>query len=298
MRILLTGGTGFLGSYIYKALSNNHEVITLGRSEKNSIQADFNKELPTLPVVDWVIHAASPAHFIPKTAAEKQSFFDVNVIGTERLLNGLTEIPKIFVYISTVAVYGLEEGEMIKESASLNADTPYGRSKVEAENLIQDWARENEVMTFIFRLPLVVGENPPGNLSAIAKAIKKKIYFRIGKGENKKSMVLAEDVANLIPQLEDKKPGIYHLCDPHPSCLSEIDSSIASQYAFKVKTLPDLPITLAAKIGDLIPFFPINSLKVKKLSNTLTFDTGKAISELGWKPNSVLEFLKNNTITS
>ena len=169
---------------------------------------------------------------------------------------------------------------------------------MEAENLIQDWARENEVMTFIFRLPLVVGENPPGNLSAIAKAIKKKIYFRIGKGENKKSMVLAEDVANLIPQLEDKKPGIYHLCDPHPSCLSEIDSSIASQYAFKVKTLPDLPITLAAKIGDLIPFFPINSLKVKKLSNTLTFDTGKAISELGWKPNSVLEFLKNNTITS
>lgn len=298
MRILLTGGTGFLGSYIYKALTNNHEVITLGRSKKNSIQADFNKELPALPAVDWVIHAASPAHFIPKTAAEKQSFFDVNVIGTERLLNGLAELPKIFVYISTVAVYGLEEGEMIKESASLNADTPYGRSKVEAENLIQNWARKNEVKTFIFRLPLVVGENPPGNLSAIAKAIKKKIYFRIGKGENKKSMVLAEDVANLIPQLEDKKPGIYHLCDPLPARLSEIDSSIASQYDFKVKTIPDLPITLAAKIGDLIPFFPINSLKVKKLSNTLTFDTGKAVSELGWKPNSVLEFLKNNTITS
>lgn len=298
MRVLLTGGSGFLGSYIYKTLANNHEMITIGRSKKNIIQANFNKELPKLPEVDWVIHAASPAHFIPKTAAEKQSFFDVNVTGTERLLKGLTELPKIFVFISTVAVYGLDEGEMIMESASLDADTPYGKSKIEAECLIQNWAKENGVKTFILRLPLVVGKNPPGNLSAIAKAIKNKIYFRIGKGENKKSMVLAEDVARLIPHLEDKKPGIYHLCDPQPASLSEIDSAIASLYGYKVKTLPDLPIILAAKLGDLFPFFPINSLKFKKLTNTLTFDTGKAISELGWKPNSVLDFLKNNTITS
>ncbi|MBN3518700.1 NAD-dependent epimerase/dehydratase family protein [Algoriphagus lutimaris] len=298
MRVLLTGGSGFLGSYIYKALANNHDVITLGRSGKNTLQADFNKELPALPNVDWVIHAASPAHFIPKTESEKQSFFDINVSGTEKLLKGLTKLPKIFVFISTVAVYGLEEGEMIKESASLNADTPYGKSKAEAEILIQNWAKVNGVKAFIFRLPLVVGKNPPGNLSAIAKSIKKKMYFRIGKGLNKKSMVLAEDVANLISQLETKPSGIYHLCDPQPASLSEIDASIAAQFGYKVKTIPDLPITLAAKIGDLLPFFPLNTLKVKKLSSTLTFDTKKAINELNWKPNSVLGFLKNTSIIS
>ncbi|MEN2281255.1 NAD(P)-dependent oxidoreductase [Algoriphagus sp. SE2] len=298
MRILLTGGTGFLGTYIFKALQKDHEIITIGRSKKNMLKADLSKDLPTIPSVDWVIHAASPAHFIPKTESEKQSFFDINVGGTEKLLRSLKEIPKVFVYISTVAVYGLDKGEFIKESAPLKADTPYGKSKIEAENLILQWAEKNKVKTFIFRLPLVVGKNPPGNLSAIAKAIKKKIYFRIGKGLNQKSMVLAEDVANLISQLESKKPGVYHLCDPIPASLSEIDSSIASQFGYNVKTIPDLPIRIAAKIGDLFPFFPINSLKVKKLSSTLTFDTQKAINELNWKPTSVLDFLKKTSIIS
>ncbi|SIN81231.1 NAD-dependent epimerase/dehydratase family protein [Algoriphagus halophilus] len=298
MKVLLTGGTGFLGAYIFKALQKEHEVITLGRSAKNSLQADFSKDLPSIPSVDWVIHAASPAHFIPKTESEKQSFFEVNVGGTEKLLRGLKEIPKLFVYISTVAVYGLDEGDMVRESTPLNGENPYGKSKIEAENLILEWAEKNGVKTFIFRLPLVVGENPPGNLSAIAKAIKKKMYFRIGKGLNKKSMVLAEDVAKLIGELAHKPPGIYHLCDPAPASLSEIDSSIASRFGYRVKTIPELPIQLVAKIGDLFPFFPLNSLKVKKLSSTLTFDTQKAIDELNWKPNSVLGFLKNTSIIS
>lgn len=296
MKVLLTGGTGFLGTYILKALQNDHEVLTMGRSKKNILQADFNQKLPKIPAVDWVIHAASPAHFIPKTESEKQYFFDINVSGTKKLIEGLNEVPKIFVYISSVAVYGLDEGELVQESAPLLADSPYGKSKIEAENLILNWSKEKGVKTFIFRLPLVVGENPPGNLSAIAKAIKNKVYFRIGKGENKKSMVLAEDVANLICHLENQPEGIYHLCDPLPASLSEIDSSIASHFAYQIKTIPDFLLVFAAKIGDLVPFFPLNSLKVKKLSNTLTFDTQKAIHQLNWKPNSVLDFLRTSKI--
>lgn len=298
MRILLTGGTGFLGTYISETLRKNHEVFTLGRSELNTIRADLSKEIPDLPTVDWVIHAASPAHFIPKTDAEKQSFFDINEEGTKRLLVRLNVAPKVFIYISTVAVYGLDEGEMISESTSLNPNTAYGKSKLRAENHILDWFEEKETKVFILRLPLVVGINPPGNLSAIAKAIQKKIYFRVGKGGNKKSMVLAEDVAELLEQLSEKKPGIYHICDPNSASLAEIDEAIASHYNYKIKEIPEFAIKVAAKVGDLLPFFPINNLKVKKLSSTLTFRSDKAKAELGWNPKSVLEFLKNTPIIS
>ncbi|SFT40463.1 Nucleoside-diphosphate-sugar epimerase [Algoriphagus locisalis] len=296
MKILLTGGSGFLGKYISAVLSEENELITVGRSPKNTIQADLSKYIPDLPAVDWVIHAASPAHFVPKTAAEEQSFYDTNVGGTQKLLDKILTPPSVFVFISTVAVYGLEEGELIKETQELNPTTPYGKSKVAAEELIQNWAKLHQVKLFILRLPLVVGTNPPGNLSAIARMIKRKMYLRVGKGLNKKSMVLAEDVARLLPGLEDKLPGIYNLCDPDPASMCEIDSALASHYNFKIRSIPEFLLKTAGKLGDLIPFFPVNTLKVSKLSCTLSFDSSKARKELGWRPQSVLEYLKKETI--
>lgn len=296
MKILLTGGSGFIGKCIVNVLSEKHELITLGRSSSNNIVADLSKNLPVLPVVDWVIHAASPAHFVPRTPEEEQSFFDTNVGGTQKLLDKILVPPRMFIYISTVAVYGLDEGEQIEESQKLNPVTPYGKSKVTAEKLIQNWAVLQNVKVFILRLPLVVGVNPPGNLSSIAKMIRRKMYLRVGEGLNKKSMVLAEDVARFLPVLEDKVPGIYHLCDPNPTSLSQIDSAIASHYNYNIKSIPELIIKVTGKLGDLIPLIPVNSMKIKKLSSTLTFSSEKAMKELDWRPRSVLEFLEKEKI--
>lgn len=296
MKILLTGGTGFLGSYISNVLSEGHELITIGRSAKNTIQADFSKDIPDLPEVDWVIHAASPAHFVPRTTEEEQAFFDTNVGGTQKLLDKIQVPPQVFIFISTVAVYGLEEGELIEESQILSPTTPYGKSKAAAEKMIQDWAEAHKVKAFILRLPLVVGTNPPGNLSSISKMIRKRMYLRVGNGLNKKSMVLAEDVAKFLPTLENKAPGIYNLCDPNPALMLEIDSALASHYNFKIRNIPEFVLKGAGKLGDMIPIFPVNSLKIKKLSCSLTFDTSKARKEIGWRPQSVLEYLKKETI--
>jgi nucleoside-diphosphate-sugar epimerase len=292
IKILLTGSSGFLGNLI--AYHNSENIIlTLNRSKSHFI-CDLGFSIPNFNSdFDVVIHNAGKAHSIPKTEEEKLSFFQVNVQGTKNLLKGLeTKIPKQFVFISSVSVYGLEYGKNIDEITILKAKDPYGLSKIQAEQLILDWCDLNNVTCTILRLPLLVGKNPPGNLGAMIKAIQKRYYFNIGGGKAKKSMVLAEDVARFIPIIAPIG-GTYNLTDGvHPS-FSDLSNSIAK------KKMNNLPLFVAKIIGYLGDFLgekaPLNSLKVKKITSDLTFDDSKARS-LGWKSQSVLEYLKYNDL--
>ena len=295
--ILLTGASGFLGKSILNFFSSQDiSILSLGRNSLNEIKCDLSSEIPNLNFteIELVIHAAGKAHSIPKNQLEINRFFEVNVIGTQNLLKGLASVgvPKQFVFISSVAVYGKENGVNIIENEKLNAKDPYGLSKIQAENLILDWCQKNNVICTILRLPLLVGKNPPCNLGSMIKAIQKGYYFNVGGGKAKKSMVLAEDVARFIPVIAPIG-GIYNLTDGvHPS-FYQISSAIAKN---RIANLP-LPIAkIVAKFGDLLGNkAPLNSLKVKKMTSDLTFDDSKA-REMGWKPQPVLEYLKHNDL--
>lgn len=287
MKILLTGASGFLGGQIIEALKPEHEIITIGRSASNNIISDLSKEIPVVPKSDIIIHAAGKAHIIPKTPEEEKDFFQVNEVGTKNLLAGIKELPKLFVLISTVAVYGVEQGEGISENHPLKGKTPYALSKIKAEKLVQEWGERNGANVLIFRLPLIAGPNPPGNLGAMIKAIKGGYYFRLGNGLVRKSMVLGEDIAKAIPDLIEKS-GVYNLTDGiHPS-LKELDQYLANCERKKVKSFPIKPLEIAAKIGDLVPVFPLNSYRVNKLKCSLTFSDEKARKELNWSPSPVI----------
>ncbi|SFA42216.1 Nucleoside-diphosphate-sugar epimerase [Pedobacter suwonensis] len=292
MRVILTGASGFLGKYIYNELCKAHDVITISRSGA-SHNLDLAKVIPVLEPADLVIHVAGKAHSVPKTAAEKQAFFDVNKVGTLNLLKGLEQsaaIPRFFVFISTVAVYGKESGILINENTSLEAKDPYGESKIQAERLISKWCAEKNVVCTILRLPLLVGENPPGNLGAMIKGLKKGYYFNIAGGKARKSMVMAADVAKIIP-VAAKIGGIYNLTDGYHPSFEELSMSIAKQLS---KGHPvNLPLWLAkvlAGLGDILGNkSPINTRKLVKIRADLTFDDRYAREQLNWNPKSVLE---------
>lgn len=179
--IVLTGFSGFLGQHL-KDLGNG--AILIGRSAdadwKFDLASDLNqipRKKETDPEIELFIHAAGLAHTVPKTDKEKQRFFEVNERGTDRLLMELEKTgwkPKKFLFISTIAVYGepFDEIQCVppypseKEAQELEL-SPYGRSKWEAERIVERYCEKWNCECIVWRLPLIVGENAPGNLGAM-----------------------------------------------------------------------------------------------------------------------------------
>lgn len=293
--ILITGSNGFLGRFLKEELEKNYVLNNLSRSHAD-INCDISVNIPFFKQsFKLVIHSAGKAHSIPKTEDEKKEFYNVNVLGTLNLLKGLENsgLPKQFVFISSVSVYGQEIGVNITEDHALLAKDPYGLSKIEAEQIVKNWCDNNQVVCTILRLPLLVGEKPPGNLGAMIKALNKGYYFNIGGGMAKKSMVLAKDVASFVSVVAPVG-GIYNLTDGYHPSFGELSVAISKKKQF---SLPIFGAKLIGLIGDLVgDKAPINSLKVKKIISDLTFNDSKARKLLNWQPQSILDYLKKENL--
>ncbi len=300
MNILLTGGTGFLGSHI-KAKLHDFNITELNRTS-GEICNNLANEVPDLSGrrYDLVIHTAGKAHSIPANEDERKEFYSVNVDGTKNLLIAFERsgaIPRYFVFISTVAVYGLTEGVEVPEMSELLAKDAYGLSKIQAELLLMEWCEINNVTLTIIRPPLIIGNNATGNLKDLIKSIDKGYYFNIGGGRAKKSMVLAEDIARFI-MLAHRDGGCFVLTDGYHPTFHELSNVISKSLGRNPPKNLSLPIAkVLAFMGDLIgKKAPINTGKLKKIISTLTFSDENARNTYGWKPNNVLTYLSNQQI--
>ncbi|MCZ2584515.1 NAD-dependent epimerase/dehydratase family protein [Bacteroides fragilis] len=292
MTLLFTGASGFLGNNIIHLLNGTYNIISVGLSPQDTYLVDIATDIPTFTdAFDVVFHAAGKAHSVPKTEAEKRLFFDVNLQGTKNLCTALERsgIPKAFIFISTVAVYGCDSGENITEEHPLNGTTPYALSKIKAEKYLQGWCAMHNVKLSILRPSLIAGPNPPGNLGAMIRGIRNGKYLSIAGGKARKSVLMVQDIANLLPMLIEKG-GIYNVCDSYQPSFRELEMVICKQLSRKGPI--SIPYWLAksmAVVGDCLgEKAPINSLKLRKITSSLTFSNEKATRELGWKPMSVL----------
>ncbi|WP_447964791.1 NAD-dependent epimerase/dehydratase family protein [Nitrospira sp. Ecomares 2.1] len=300
-QVLVTGASGFLGKHLVGNLKLDFELLTIGRTKVNDIVFDLSSgPFLNLGPLDCVIHAAGLAHTIPSSKTEQNKFFLINLGATESLLKSLLHgktLPKSFVYISSVSVYGLMRGENISEDHPMQAIDPYGKSKVEAECLLRQWCDAHGVALAILRLPLVAGAHPPGNLGAMINAIKNGRYFSIDLGRARKSMVMASDVAKIIPRAMHF-PGVYHLTDGHHPSFFELEGIISAQLGIRrPRNIPGFVARLIGSCGELVDAIapgrsPINRGKVEKITSTLTFNDQKARQVLGWNPSRVIDVFR------
>lgn len=291
--LLFSGASGFLGRSIRPILKETYEIDTVGITQEDTYPVDLSSEIPVLKQkFDVVLHAAGKAHVVPQTKDESDAFFKVNYEGTVNLCRALERVgvPRAFIFISTVAVYGVETGENISEDHPLLGVTPYAKSKIMAEEFLQQWCLQHGCILGIIRPSLLAGRNPPGNLGAMIRGIASGHYLSIAHGRARKSVLMAEDIARLVPKLS-QIGGIYNVCDDQHPSFGELEESISRQLGKKKPiSIPYDIARILAIFGDLLgDKSPINSAKLRKITQPLTFSNLAAKRRLDWEPLSVLD---------
>ena len=294
--ILITGASGFVGSAILGELNSRKvSVKTCGRRAGDDLYFDMTKVIDIKSKYASIIHCAGLAH-VKGSLGETHD--NINYLGTCNLLDSFKNgfIPNRIIFLSTVAVYGLEVGLNISEDTVPNPMTPYGVSKLKAEVAIKNWANKNKVDYLILRIPLVVGSNPPGNLAKLMSSIKRGRYVRIRDNTAKKSFVCLKDLTGFISDLAETDvnypSGIYNISDGDGIQFSEIENTLFKKFTKKpFVTLPYSLLGIVAYLFDSISFlFDVRKVfstsKLDKLTQDLTFSSAKARKFINWLPGN------------
>lgn len=286
MRMLVTGATGMIGSYICKEFADM-QIDKLGRSEQNDIVADITGCIKLTTRYDIVVHCAG--------TTSEASANEVNYRGTTNLLNALEQNPpRYFVQISSLSVYGLTEGNDVTEDYPLRPVTEYGKSKLAAENELKKWCADKGVVLTILRPALTFGNGVSGKAAEMFDAIVKGRYFHIRGNQARRSIVMADDVAKAC-RLTFKEGGIYNVSDGYNHSVIELGDAMAANCG-ENKRIVHCPLKLlkiGAKLGDILPGFGklLNSDKLSTLTSSLTFSNARLTEKTGLKFYDTIEVI-------
>jgi dihydroflavonol-4-reductase len=208
MKLLITGGSGFIGSRLaLQARADGHTLTVAGqlntapeRARAEELEtAGIGMEQGSLQDLDFARRVAKGCHAIIHLAAAQHEanvpdeyFFDVNVKGTQTLLEAAKlEGVKRFVYGSTIGVYGEYSGEPLDENTVPRPLNVYGRSKLRAEEVVRGY--QGELETSIVRISETYG---PGDfrLLKLFRALDRGRFFIIGSGLNQRQAIHVADL--------------------------------------------------------------------------------------------------------
>lgn len=229
-KILITGGTGFVGSNLINSLINNYDCINLGRSENNlckNIQWNFKDRLDDLINynIDTVIHCAS---IVGNQNIIKSDYIDVNVKSTLELLefasrNGV----KKFIYISTGGVYGYKKKEF-SESDECSPTDIYGLSKYFAEQLCSSYKKEFPIIILRLFFPYGIGQKNRLIANLINYILEDKEIVFNKNGLPIINPIHINDVVNILEKmLETNCNGIFNVCGNENISVEQLSEKIA-----------------------------------------------------------------------
>lgn len=201
-RILIIGKNSYIGTSLEQWLKNfpkKYEIKSISLRDDSWEEEDFS-------VYDAVYHVSGIAH-IKETEKIKDLYYRVNRDLTyEVAKKSKKEGVKQFIFLSTMSVYGLESG-VINEDTPLRPKSDYGKSKLQAEELIKPLGDDDFKITII-RPPMVYGKGCKGNYPRLAKLAKMTPIFPYI--DNKRSMIYIDSLSEFVRLLiDDSVSGLF-----------------------------------------------------------------------------------------
>jgi UDP-glucose 4-epimerase len=291
MKILVTGGAGFIGSNIVDMLvENNFEVcivdnLSHGKEENvnskaklyrvdirdESIIQVFKEEKP-----DIVIHNAAQIS-VPNSIKDPMDDASINIMGTINIIEAarISGVKKI-IYPASAAIFGEPEYLPVDEKHPLNMISPYGITKHTVEHYLYVYKQLYNIDYTVLRYSNVYGprQDSSGEGGVVSifceKLLKNEIPNIHGDGEQIRDFVYVKDVAkaNLIA-IKSNKNGIYNVCTNLKTTVNSLFYCISKVLNKEVK-----PSYISERDGDIRYSY-------------MSYD--KINGELGWKPEVSLE---------
>lgn len=270
MKITITGASGFVGQNLSDYLQNQNFTV-----EKLSLRNNWTLDKNS----DAIIHLAGKAHDTSNTSSEHE-YFNVNTDLTKEIFDEfLVSDIKDFIYFSSVKASADTVDGVLSEEHVSDPKTPYGKSKLMAEEYLLSKILPHGKRLFIIRPCMIHGPGNKGNLNLLYKIVEKGIPWPLASFDNKRSFLGIDNLNFLLLQILKNKniaSGIYNFADDHFVSTNEL-ITIISEATGKRNKLWKIPagfIVFIAKLGDKTKL-PLNSERLKKLTESYTVSNRK-----------------------
>lgn len=305
-QVLVTGASGFIGHFLSTQLKRQGKRVrsfsfdeTPGPWDESVVGDLASGSLPDgcMSGVDTVIHLAGKAHALSESPAEEAEYYKINTEGTRILLDAAAEANvQRFVFFSSVKASGEGGKTVLDEDCQLPPETPYGHSKLAAEELVLNSTIPH---VSIIRPVMVYGPGNPGNLGRMISGINKGYFLPFPEIKNSRSMLHVEDVvqAALLAAFGPKaNKQIYIVTDGQSYSTRQIYEWICQALD---KSVPNwsvpLPVLQAlARFGDGIGAlrkkrFMFDTDALDKLTGSAVYSSAKIQKELSFSRKWTLD---------
>ena len=312
-KVLITGATGFMGSYLVpKLVSENCEVRILVRDRNRALNlfgntceivcgdiTDSDSLKGCCDDIDVVYHmAALMGHDSPSEEAFNR-FRKVNVDGVNNIISeAIKSGVKRFIHISSTAAMGLQDAEIVDETLECKPYTPYQMTKYEGELCVLDAVKNKQLPGLIVRPSMVYGPGFKGDFLTLAKVCKTGFFPKIGLGENLSPALYITDLVEGLWELASKgKVGEVYLLSSKES-YSLKDTALIISKALKKRIIfvyvPRFCAVMGAsmleKLCSLVGKKPmVTKRNIQSISKNRTVDISKLINDVGFIPKVPLQ---------
>lgn len=318
MKVLVTGGTGFIGRYMVNALMKQGADVTVlsrtpsgGKQNYRTVVGDLEQPGMLEGVcqdMDIVFHLGGYAHAVDQREDKSEEInWRVTVEGTRALLEqSIKAGVSRFLFFSSVKAMG-EGGKACLDETSVSAPvTSYGKAKREAERIVLD-ACQRGLPATVLRLPMVYGPGCKGNLPRMIQAIARGLFPPLPETGNKRSMVDVRDVveaALLAATNPVAVQKIYVVTDGQTYSTRQMYEWICAEVGRPVPrwTIPLSLAKFAASAGDMIGHmrgrrFLFDTVALDKLTSSAWYSSDTISRELNYQPAHTLKSSIHEIVT-